>query len=106
MEDRKPSDVLKDSIAALKAISADVDAEQAVADEANVHIIILGTKLQETALDNMVTRTQSLQTLMGALEAVVLKADHNDTSQGVAKVRCLLGEAKTHYETAKGMLGK
>lgn len=106
MADRNPKVVLKEAIAAFKAIRADVDVDQALADEANTQITVLGTKLQETAFDNMDTRTQGLQTLMTALDAVAAKADHKDASQSIVKVRGLLGEAKGYYDTAKGMFGK
>lgn len=106
MADRKPSDVLKDSIAALEALSADPDADEVAATEANKQIKVLRTKVQVAALENMASRTQHLQILMTALEAVSTKADHKDSSQSVSQVRSLLGEAKGYYDTAKGMLGK
>ena len=104
MADRKPSDVLKDTIKALKAMSADGDVEQSAADEANKQVAILTTKVQEAALDAIVSRTPNLQTLTQGLEAVLAKAGHNDSSQSVAKVRGLLAEAKTFIDMTKGGL--
>lgn len=101
MADRKPSDVLKDSISALKALSADMDTEQAMADEANKQITVLGTKVQAAALDAIVSRSQNLETLTQALDAVLAKAGHNDSSESVSKVRGFLAEAKTFIDMPK-----
>lgn len=104
MADRKPSVVLKDSIAALEALSADPDADEAAAIEANKQIKVLRTKVQAAAFDNMASRTQSLQMMMAALDAVANKAGGSDSSESIAKVRGLLAEAKNFVDAAKGGL--
>lgn len=101
MADRTLSEVLKDSIAALEAVSRDMDIEQGVADEANKQVTVLRTQVQANALDNIVSRSEGLKIMTQALECVLTKAGHADSCDSVSKVRGLLAEAKAFVDTTK-----
>ncbi len=102
MAGRKPNDVLKDSITALEAVSADMEVQQSVADEANKQIKVLRTQVQANAFDNISSRSEGLKALILVLECVANKAGHKDSCESVAKVRGLLAEAKTFVDAFQG----
>ncbi|MDX6768927.1 MAG: hypothetical protein SF051_05300 [Elusimicrobiota bacterium] len=103
MADNKVSELYKKAIKELQAVIAHPDTDDATREEADKKLKSFRTKAQDAALDAIVARTQNLQGFMNDLQAVAAKADHSDSSAGVAKLKGLIGEAKGLIDLGKGL---
>ena len=67
----KPSQLYREAIEALQALSADFGTSEAARGAANAQIAALRPKLQEAALDDMTARTANLKALSARLSGVL-----------------------------------
>lgn len=89
-----PSQLYRDAISALQAVSADFKTDEATRGAANAQIALLRAKLQDAALDAVAARTANLQALSSRLTAVLDRAQNKNVTglQAIAKrVRGALG---------------
>ncbi|OGS11999.1 MAG: hypothetical protein A2234_05080 [Elusimicrobia bacterium RIFOXYA2_FULL_58_8] len=101
MTERTPVELLKETIAKLEELSADVETEDAVALEANKQITVLRTKLQEAALDSMVSRTPALEKLSLAITTITNSAVHAGIGDKVASLAAIMDEVHGLLDLAK-----
>lgn len=101
MTERTPVELLKEAIVKLEELSADVETDEAVAFEANKQITVLRTKLQEAALDSLVSRTAALERLSLAITTVTNSAVHAGIGDKVASLTAIVDEAQGLLALAK-----
>lgn len=101
MTQRTLVELLKDTIAQLEALSADVETDEAIALEANKQITVLRTQLQEASLDAMRAGTPVLEKLCLAITTVTDSAAHAGIGDKVASLTAIMGEAQVLLDLAK-----
>ena len=103
MADTKASDLYKKAIKELQALIANPDTDDPTREEADKKIKVYRTKIQDAALDALVSRTQNLQAFMSDLQGVMDKANHSGSSDGIGKLKGLVAEAKSLLDLGKGL---
>ncbi len=76
----KASDLYKDAISKLQAVSADFGASDQTRTAANAQVTALRNKIQDAMLDDLASRTANLQDLSSRLSSVLKTAQGGNVS--------------------------